>query len=168
MQRRSLLKLGAGAGLVLAATGAGLALFRPGWQGGQLTPAGLDMFRAVASAVLGDFLPAAATERDQALAAHLARLQLTLSGLSPGLQAEVAQLSAVLCTAPARLALVGLATDWAEASTAQVQQALQTLRLSRWSVRQQTYHALRDLTNAAWFSDATAWQAIGYPGPRPV
>jgi hypothetical protein len=45
---------------------------------------------------------------------------------------------------------------------------LQGLRTSSLSLRQQVYHALRDLTNAAWFADAAAWSAIGYPGQRAV
>lgn len=166
MQRRSLLKLGAAAGLVLAVAGTGLALFRPGWQQGRLTPAGRDLFRAVAEAVLEGFLPSAPQARADALAAHLERLDLTLAGLPPALQAEVAQLTAVLCTPPARLALTGQPVSWEQASAAQVQQTLQRLRLSSLALRQQAYHALRDLTNAAWFADASAWQAIGYPGPR--
>ena len=34
--------------------------------------------------------------------------------------------------------------------------------------RQQVYHALRDLTNAAWFADAGTWGLLGYPGPTTI
>jgi hypothetical protein len=168
MQRRSLLKLGAAAGFVLAVAGTGLALFRPGWQQDRLTPEGRALFRAMAEAVLQDFLPPAPQARADALNAHLQRLDLTLAGLPPALQAEVAQLTAVLCSPPGRLALTGLQASWEKATTAQVQQVLKALRLSSLALRQQAYHALRDLTNAAWFADASAWKAIGYPGPRPL
>jgi hypothetical protein len=47
-----------------------------------------------------------------------------------------------------------------------VQSALQAMRSSRLELRQQAYHALRDLTNAAYFADAATWAALGYPGPR--
>jgi ribonuclease HII len=56
----------------------------------------------------------------------------------------------------------------AEASVDEVQQSLQGMRLSSLAVRQQVYHALRDITNGAYFSDPAAWPAIGYPGPRDI
>jgi hypothetical protein len=168
MQRRSLLKLGAATGLLLAIAGTGLALYRPGWQDGQLTEAGRAMFGAVCAAVLDGFLPKQPAQRQAALDAHLRNLQATLTGLPAALQAEVAQLSAVLCSPPGRRALAGLSTDWAQAEVSEVQQALQDMRLSSLALRQQAYHALRDLTNAAWFADPSSWPAIGYPGPQAV
>ncbi len=126
------------------------------------------MFRAVAAAVLDGLLPTEATQRTAALDAHLRHLQTTLAGLPSALQAEVAQLSAVLCSPPGRRALAGLSVDWEQAEVTQVQLALQDMRLSSMALRQQAYHALRDLSNAAWFADASSWPAIGYPGPQPI
>ena len=42
------------------------------------------------------------------------------------------------------------------------------MRTSRIGLRQQAYHALRDLTNAAYFADPQTWPLMGYPGPRAV
>ena len=42
------------------------------------------------------------------------------------------------------------------------------MRLSTLALRQQAFHAMRDLINAAWFADPSTWAAIGYPGPRAV
>ena len=42
------------------------------------------------------------------------------------------------------------------------------MRVSSGTTRQQVYHALRDLTNAAWFADAGSWDLLGYPGPQAV
>lgn len=126
------------------------------------------MFRAVAEAVLTGLLPTEPVARTQALAGHLNHLQDTLAGLPPALQAEVAQLGAVLCSPPGRLALAGLSTDWSQASVPQVQGALQRMRLSSLTLKQQAYHALRDLSNAAWFASASNWPAIGYPGPQTI
>ena len=53
-------------------------------------------------------------------------------------------------------------------SGAQVQVMLQRLRVSGLPLRQQTFHALRDVTNAAYFADAATWSVMGYPGPRSV
>lgn len=166
MQRRRLLQVGAVSALLLGAAGAGLVWWRPGLQQGRLTPAARQVVAAVALAVLGPLLPAEAAARALALQAHLGRVEATISGLSPALQAEVGQLLSLLATPPARLALTGLAHDWGEAPVTAVQAMLQDLRCSSLALRQQVYHALRDLSNAAYFADAAAWPVIGYPGPR--
>ena len=36
------------------------------------------------------------------------------------------------------------------------------------ALRQQAYHALRELTNAAYYADASAWRTLGYPGPSNI
>lgn len=164
MQRRSLIKAGFAATALLAVAGGGLAVWRPGWADGRLTAAGREVFAAVSRAVLGPLLPPDAA----ALDAQLARLDTTIAGFPAATQREVAELLALLATAPARLALTGLATDWPAASAPQLQAMLERLRHSPLALRRQVYHALRDLTNAAYFADAAAWQAIGYPGPRSV
>ena len=42
------------------------------------------------------------------------------------------------------------------------------MRTASLTLPQQAYHALRDLTNAAYFADAASWSQLGYPGPRAV
>ena len=83
-------------------------------------------------------------------------------------QAELSQLLTLLATPPGRVALAGLSSPWPQASVAQVQEAMQGMRLSSLALKQQAYHALRDLTNAAYFSDPSAWQRMGYPGPTDI
>lgn len=168
MQRRRLLQVGTITTLLLGSAGAGLALLRPGVRDGRFTAEARLVFAAVAAAVLDGMLPRDSTARAAALQAHLGRMDTTLAGLPPALQAEVGELATLLATAPSRLALTGLGAAWHEASVADVQAMLQGLRVSTLAVRQQVYHALRDLTNAAWFADPGAWAAIGYPGPRQV
>lgn len=82
--------------------------------------------------------------------------------------AELSQLLALLAAAPGRVALAGLTSAWSQASVTQVQASLQGMRLSSLALKQQAYHALRDLTNAAYFSDPSAWQRMGYPGPSDI
>jgi hypothetical protein len=118
--------------------------------------------------VLDGLLPAGAAARRAALEAHLDRIEATVAGLPPAMQAEVGQLSALLLHPAGRTALGGLAHDWAQSDTGAVQAALQGLRESRLALKQQVFHALRGLTNGAWFADPAAWAAIGYPGPREV
>ena len=74
----------------------------------------------------------------------------------------------LLALPPGRLALAGLSTDWARADVVQIQAALQAMRSSRLALRQQGYHALRDLTHAAYFADSVTWAQLGYPGPTKI
>jgi hypothetical protein len=168
MQRRKLLQIGAVASLTLAAVGGGLVLMRPGPPAATLSADSRALFTAVAQAVLDGVLPAGAVAQTAALDAHLERVQATISGFAPEVQKELAQLLGILSTALGRRLLAGLSSPWSEASVDEVQQSLQGMRLSSLAVRQQIYHALRDITNGAYFSDPAAWPAIGYPGPRDI
>ena len=88
--------------------------------------------------------------------------------MPPAVQAEIAELVTLLASPPGRLALAGLRPDWPQAGDEEVRAMLQGLRTSSLALRQQVYHALRNLTNAAWFVDRSTWAAIGYPGPRTI
>ena len=166
MQRRTLLTLGIVTGALPALAGGTVALLRPGRRDGKLTAAGRAMFTAVAGAVLGPLLPPDAALRAQALQAHLDRVQATIAGMPPAMQSELDELVTIVSSAPGRLALVGLNTDWTTATEPQVTAALQGMRESSLALRQQAFHALRDISNASYFAHATTWSAIGYPGPR--
>lgn len=168
MQRRTLLKLGIGAAAVLAVAGGGVALLQPGLRGGRMSVAAREVMRAVADAVLDGVLPTDPTSRQQALQSHLERLDVAIGAFPAATRGEISQLLALLASAPGRVALAGLHAPWPQAGIAAVQQSLQSLRLSSLSLRQQTYHALRDLTNAAYFSDPSAWKHLGYPGPTDI
>lgn len=168
MRRRSFIGLGLGAAAVLAVAGGGLALLRPGLEGGRLGADARLVFAAVARGVLSDSLPPEGGAREKALAAHLDRLDSTLAGLPAHAQAELSQLLALLACAPGRMAIAGLGADWPDATVTQVQQVLQGMRTSSVAMRQQVYHALRELTNAAYFADGSAWVFMGYPGPRNI
>ncbi|MCY7316062.1 MAG: hypothetical protein LH480_10695 [Rubrivivax sp.] len=166
MQRRTLLSVGVATGALLAVAGGTLALIRPGRRADVLTAPARAMFAAVARAVLGQQLPVEQSAQTRALEAHLSRVQAIIAGLPPAMQAEVDELITVVASAPGRIALVGLTRDWSTATVSEVGQALQNMRQSSLSVRQQAYHALRNMSNAAYFADAATWPAIGYPGPR--
>jgi hypothetical protein len=168
MQRRTLLKLGLGSTVILAVAGGGVALLNPAVSDGHLSNGGRDVMRAVARAVLDGTLPTAADERDKAIEAHLQRIEAAIAAFPAPVQAELSQLLTLLATAPGRVALAGLSSAWPQASVAQLQQSLQGMRLSSLALKQQAYHALRDLTNAAYFSDPSAWQRMGYPGPTDI
>jgi hypothetical protein len=166
MQRRTLLTLGVVSAATLAVAGGTLALIQPARRNAAFTEPAQVMLRAVARAVLGSLLPAETAAEAAALTAQLGRLQTTIAGMPAAMQSEVDELLTIVSSAPGRRALVGLSDSWDNASTPAVAAALQDMRLSSLALRQQAFHALRDLTNAAYFADPGAWTAIGYPGPR--
>ncbi|HPP83657.1 MAG TPA: hypothetical protein PLZ50_08855 [Rubrivivax sp.] len=171
MRRRTWLRIGIGGAALLALGGGTLALVRPGWSAGRLTPAGRELFAAVARGVLAGTLSDRAAQpmpHARMLAAHLERLQTTIAALPAPTQQDIAELAAVLLHPLGRRLFAGLATDWRDASPAELQATLQRLRISSLTLRQQAFHALRDLTNGAFFAGPGTWEAIGYPGPRPI
>jgi hypothetical protein len=168
MQRRTLLNIGAGSAVVLGVAAAGVAWIEPGMRDGRLTAAGREVFAGVARAVLEGVLPAGPTARDAAVQQHLDRLDSLVGHLSPAARAELAQLTTLLASAPGRVAFAGLTVPWAQAGTDEVGRALQRLRVSTLELRQQAYHALRDLTNGAYFADSQTWALLGYPGPTQI
>ena len=168
MQRRRLLQLGLGSAALLALAGGGVALWRPGLVEGRLAESGRLVFRAVARAVLDGTLPEDGPVQAAALDGLLERLDATLQGFPAATQAELSQLLALLAAAPGRIAIAGLTTAWEQSPVSEVQAALQSMRRASLALRQQAYHALRDLTNAAYYADPTTWPALGYPGPRAI
>jgi hypothetical protein len=95
----------------------------------------------------------------------LLRIDGLTRGLPPHAQAELSQLLALLATSGGRIGMAGLTTDWPAASIAQIQEALQSMRLSSLGLKRQAYAALHDISGAAYFSDPSTWTALGYPGP---
>ena len=168
MQRRTWLKLGVVSAAVLALLGGTAALIQPGLERGTLTATGRDVFTAVSQAVLDKTLPDEAVARQAALVALLGRIDVLISALPPHAQTEVSQLLSILGSSAGRLGLAGVGKPWLEASTTEVQAALQNMRLSSLAVRQQAYAALHDITAGAYFSDSSTWGLLGYPGPLAV
>lgn len=168
MRRRTLLTVGTTTGLLLAAAGGALALLRPVRSEGRFAADAQPMLAAVAQSVLGPLLPPGPPLRESALQAQLHRLELTIAGFAPAMQAEVDELFGLLLHPAGRVALFGLGSAWSSATPGEVTDCLQALRTSSLGLRQQVFHALRDLNNAAWFADPDNWAAIGYPGPFPV
>lgn len=162
MQRRTWLRLGAGSALLLAIGGGSLALLSPGLQGAKLTSSGREVFAGAARGLLAGVLaPEGAT-------ALLDRIDGLVANLPAHAQSELSDLLALLSSAPGRSAFAGLSVPWPDASAADIQQALEAMRMSSVSLRQQGYQALHDIVGAAYFSDPATWGLLGYPGPIAV
>lgn len=168
MQRRTLLKLGVVSAAVVAGAGALVSGFQPGVQAARLSAAGRRVFTGIARAVLDGTLPAEAGAHQQAMAGLLERIDGLIETLPEPTQAELSQLLGLLATPLGRRGLAGLAPAWDDASVADIQQALQSMRTSSLNLRQQAYHALHDIVGGAYFSHPSTWARLGYPGPVPV
>jgi len=168
MQRRRWLQLGAASAAVLALGGGLLATLAPGLEGGRLSAAGRAVFGGVGRAMLDGVLPEAGPARQAALAGLLDRVDTLVAGLPRHAQAELSQLLSLLAGGAGRRALAGLHGDWASAPVADIQAALQSMRLSGVSLRQQAYQALHDITGSAYFSEPSTWSLLGYPGPLKI
>jgi hypothetical protein len=168
MQRRSLLALGAVSAAVLAVGGGALAVLQPGLREAKLSPGGREVFAGAARGLLDGSLPASAEAMPHALDDLLGRIDGLIAALAPHAQSELSQLLALLATSGGRRALAGLAEPWGSASVPEIQQALQAMRVSGISLRQQAYQALHDIVGSAYFSDVKTWSLLGYPGPRAI
>lgn len=154
--------------LLVVAAGAAFTLVRPGIANQRLTECSRAVLAAVAGAVLEGSLPTPVQKRAASMAAHLFRLDEMIAAFPRHLRDELSDLLGMLASAPGRSLFAGLQTDWAKAEIAEVHAALQSMRMSSIALRQQAYHALRDLTNAAFYSAPDAWPALDYPGPNQV
>ncbi len=165
MQRRSFLKLGIGSAVVLALAGGTVALMQPGFEAGKLSAGARKLLSAVGQAVLAGTLPADAAARQASVAALLERIETLVNNSPAHVQAEISQLLGLLSVGAGRRTLAGLSPDWHEASTAEVGAALQSMRVSSVSLRQQAYQGLHEMVCAAYFSGKESWAVLGYPGP---
>lgn len=168
MQRRSFLKLGIGSAVVLAIAGGAVALIQPGLVQGKLSAGARNVFAGAARALLDGSLPTDPTAQQAAINALLNRIDDLTLGLPPHTQSELSQLLSLLDSTAGRVALVGLGSDWASASVAQISTALQGLRESRMALREQTYSALHDIVGGSYFAGPENWALMGYPGPRTI
>ena len=168
MHRRRWLTVGLGAATLLALGGGFAALYEPGLRAGRLGVAGRLVFANFARAFLDGVLPAEPSRQAVAVDAFLGRVDQLVEALPTHAQQELSQLLALLATPAGRRGLAGLTAHWPDASTEQLQSALQSMRTSSFALRQQAYHALHDITGAAYFSDSSTWSVLGYPGPDAV
>jgi hypothetical protein len=166
IRRRTWLRLGVVSTVVLAAAGAGVVLTTPpGFAQGNLSAGAGEACKAIARAVLDGRLPTDRARLQAELDAYLQRLEAVIAGFPSAVQAEISELLTLLSTTPGRVGLMGVLRPWPSAGVDDIQVGLASMRRSSLSLKLQAYHALRDLTHAAWYADETRWSELGYPGP---
>jgi hypothetical protein len=164
--RRSFLKAGALAALVLAAGGGAYRFTHPpAPKGFVLDGEARNALHAIVPAILAGALPVEPAARARAIQSATERLHQTILGLPLATQQEVQDLFGLLALGPARRLLTGIPHGWAEAKDSEVNAWLQDWRSHRLALLRTAYQALHDLVLGSWYSDAANWAAIGYPGP---
>ena len=165
MRRRSLLALGVVSAALLAVGGGVVSTLHPGLREARLSAGGREVFAGVSRGLLDGSLPSGGAALERALEALLQRIDGLIAALPPHAHSELSQLLALLASAGGRRALAGLSDPWSVSSVADIQKALQDMRVSGLSLRQQAYQALHDIVGSAYFSDSQTWGLLGYPGP---
>jgi hypothetical protein len=167
LSRRQFLKVGLVSGAVLA--GAGWFALRGGWKpaGGYrwLDARSSAIVTALVPAILEGSLPSGEPGRSVAVREVVAAFDRAVSGLSPAVQREIAELFSLLGVAAGRFIVAGVRSPWAEATGDEISAFLRRWRTSRFDLLRVAYQALTQLVIAAWYGNPASWAAIGYPGP---
>ncbi|RZI84664.1 MAG: hypothetical protein EOP38_08320 [Rubrivivax sp.] len=166
-KRRWLLKSALVVGAVGAALG-GSVFWKRGVSGGVLTEDGREVMKAVARSVLADMLPTDPAAREAKLEGQMKRLNEVIQTMPSSSQMELAALLGLLANAPTRLLVTGLSSAWGKASTEEVSQALEGMRIHKLPTTMMSYHAVRDLTCISFFTNPDNWAMTGYPGPLEI
>ena len=168
--RRQFLKAGLAGGAILAGAG-WWALQRPRARApglAWLDESSAPIVAAIIPAILDGALPEDAPARAAASREVLEAVDRAVAGLAPEVQAEIAQLFAMLSLAPLRVALAGVVPRWEDATPAQASAFLARWRASPFALLRAAGQALCQLVIAAWYGNPASWAAIGYTGPPPL
>jgi hypothetical protein len=171
LSRRDFLKVGAGfsallacAGVVGGLSGCGEAAKSPAKDFGFLREGDLELFRALAPAVVLDIAQLAAGERGMRLGNTLHKLDATCSALDSSKKQELRKLLDLLAIAPLRYLLAGVGA-WSVASTETLQAFLARWRGSRFATLNAGGNVLVKLISTSYYALPATWSASGYPGP---
>ncbi len=171
LSRRDFLKVGAGFSAALACAGAFGALSgcaeevkSPVKGFGFLRESDLELFTALAPAIVLDLAQLAAGERNARLGAVLRKLDATCSALDSSNREELRKLLDLLAIAPLRYLLTGVGA-WNEASTETLHTFLARWRGSRFATLNAGGNVLVKLISTSYYVLPATWPASGYPGP---
>lgn len=129
-----------------------------------LNEADRGILAVIAPVILAGSLP----QGDNALRAVIEGFDTAVAGLTPSVQAEVAQLFMILRVPPLRMLATGVMKPWHLASTADIMRFLDGWRSSSMPNLRSAYNALHQLSYGAWYGQPQSWASIGYPGPPKI
>jgi hypothetical protein len=167
LQRRDFLKVGLGFSLV---AGVGTALVgcsdAPPAAGGYvfLRPTDVEMFGALAPAVVTELGNFDAAKRKTLIDATLRNIDASLGALQQGSAKEVRKLLDLLAIGPLRYALTGVG-NWNEAGVEKMQAFVARWRGSRFETLNAGANVLVKLTASSFYVLPESWPSTGYPGP---
>lgn len=168
LDRRSLLKLGLGASLMLGTAGltatlSGCSSSGPAGNMAVLRESDLPLLAALFPAAVGPH--PAFSENSNAIELAIAQLDRSLQYSSPFVQSEVLNLLGMLSMPLTRGPLTGIWSDLAQASPEQLEAFLLRWRDSRFELLRKGHKSLLQLLHMAWYATPQSWAAVGYPGP---
>jgi hypothetical protein len=171
LSRRDFLKVGAGfsaalacAGVLGGLSGCGEAAKSPAKGFGFLRESDLELFSALAPAVVPDLAQLAAEARSARLGDVLHKLDGTCSALGTHSRQELRKLLDLLAIGPLRYLLTGVGA-WNEAGIETLQAFLVRWRGSRFATLNAGGNVLVKLTSTSYYKLPATWPASGYPGP---
>lgn len=133
-----------------------------------LDPQERAILAAIAPAMLGDALPRDPHANSAALVQLIEGFDTAVAGLSPSIQAELAQLFGLLRFPLTRMLATGIMVPWHLARPATVARFLMRWRYSGIAQLRSAYDALHQLSYGAWYGNSASWPGIHYPGPPVV
>jgi hypothetical protein len=168
LPRRDFLKVGLGFSLALtvgaAVVGCGDAAKTPATGYVFLRPGDVELFSALAPAVVTELGAFDATKRKTLVEELLRNLDATCSALGLASQQELRKLLDLLAIAPLRYVLTGVGA-WNEAGVDKMQAFLSRWRGSRFATLNAGGNVLVKLTASSFYVLPESWPSTGYPGP---
>lgn len=166
-KRRWFLKTALAIGAVGAALGASV-FWNRGMSNGKLTAQGRDVMHGLARGILGHMLPKDPIQREAMLETHLLHLEEFIRGTPEMSQIQLNAVLGLLGNGPTRYMLTDLRSSWRDASDAEIERALENMRLNPLPTKRLTYQLVRGLTCMSFFINSDNWQLVGYPGPLDI
>ena len=127
-----------------------------------------DEDRGILAAIAPVILAGSLSAGEAALSAAIEGFDIAVAGLTPSVQAEVAQLLMLLRVAPLRMAATGVMKPWHLASHDEIARFLTGWRYSSIAKLRSAYDALHQLCYGAWYGNPNSWVATSYPGPPKI
>jgi hypothetical protein len=168
LPRRDFLKVGVGFSMALtlgtAIVGCSDSAKAPVQGFAFLHPGDVDLFSALAPAVVVELASFDEAQRKQVVEDMLRVIDGTLAAMDMGSRKEVRKLLDLLAIAPLRYVLTGVGA-WNEAGVQKMQAFLARWRDSRFGTLNAGGNVLVKLTATSFYLLPVSWPSAGYPGP---